>query len=142
VIPVVKSLLERDLTANAAATLADLDHYLKDMVHLNEQGDYDGVLKKYEVIVGRVDPNSLDHQGAALLHLIKKAATEAEVALDFAKKDIEIRGAIVAEFGSVVVVNGHVLQVGDALEEGLIVHHIASDRIEFEFRGVVLARAR
>ena len=142
VIPVVQGLLGRDSTANAAATLEDLQRYLKDMVLLKEKGEYEAVLRKYEIIVGRVDPDSLDQQGAALLQLINKAALQAEVALDFAKKDIEIRGAIVADSGSVVVVNGHVLQEGDALEDGLVIHHIASDRIEFEFRGVVLARAR
>ncbi|MFH0947345.1 MAG: type 4a pilus biogenesis protein PilO [Planctomycetota bacterium] len=142
VIPILKELLERDQTANAAATLDDLRRYLEDMVTLLDQGKYEAVLQKNEIIVDRVDPAALDKEGASLLHLIKKAATEAEVALDFAKKDFEIRGAIVADAGSVVVINGHVLQEGDALEDGLVIHHIASDRIEFVFRGVVLARAR
>ena len=142
VIPLLKELLERDQTANAAATLEDLRRYVQDMALLLEQGKYQAVLQKNEIIVGRVDPGSLDKEGAELLHLIKKAATQAEVALDFAKKDFEIRGAIVADTGSVVVINGHVLQEGDALEDGLVIHHIASDRIEFEYRGVLLARAR
>lgn len=142
VMPVVKALIERDQTASAAATLDDLRRFAQDMAILLRQAEYEAVIKKNEIIEGRIDPSSLGQEGAELLHLIHEAATQAEVALEFAEKDIEIRGAIVADSGSVVVVNGHVLQEGDSLEEDLLIHRIASDRIEFNYRGVVLAKAR
>lgn len=142
VMPVLKSILERDKNATAAATVEDLRAFASEMASLVEDGQYKAAIKKYEFIEGRVDPDALSAEGAELLHLIQRAATKAEVALDFEGKDIEIGGAIVAADRSVVVVNGRVLKEGDALEENLKVHHIEADRVEFEYRGVILARAR
>lgn len=142
VMPIVKALMERDQNAAAAATLEDLRRFRRDMIALLDEADYSGVLKKHEIIKGRIDPAGLSPEAAGLLHEIGKAALQAEIALEFQTKDIEIGGAIVGEEGSVVIVNKHVLQEGDALEDGLTVHRIATDRIEFLYRGVVLARAR
>lgn len=142
VLPTVKSLLERDQQASAAATLEDLRRYSRDMALLLQEAKYEEVMKRHKIIKGRVNVAQLSPESAAVLQLIDKSARNAEVALEFSKKDMEIGGAIVAKSGSVVVVNGHVLKEGDALEDGCVVHRISPDRIEFRYRGVVLARAR
>lgn len=140
--PVLLGLKQRDPNVSARATVDDLRRFEKEMTALLAEGKFDDVLKKHETIKGRVDGRTLSQEGAAILQAITATALEAEVALDFSKKVIVIKGAIVAESGSVAVINGHVLQEGDSLEDGLIVHRIATDRVEFQYRGVVLARAR
>jgi Tfp pilus assembly protein PilO len=140
--PVVQKLLERDPDVSGRATVADLRRMRDEMRTLIDQESFDQVLKRFQSMKGRIDGKHLNAEAATLFQEIQRAAYEAEVAMDFREKDIEIKGAIVSPTGSIVVVNGLVLKEGDSLEDDLVVHHIASDRIEFRYRGVVLARAR
>ncbi len=142
VMPILKKMNGRDTMASAAATLEDLRRFAKDMRQMLQQGNYQGVLQKHKIIAGRIDAKLVGAEGGALLQQIDRCKLEAEVAMDFAKKAIEIKGAVVQDTGSVVVVNGRVLREGDNVEDDLVVHHIAVDRVEFRYKGVVLARAR
>ncbi|MBI4881570.1 MAG: type 4a pilus biogenesis protein PilO [Planctomycetes bacterium] len=142
VMPSLKELLDRDQSASAAATVQDLRRFAEDMATLLDEGKYELVLDKHGIIAGRIDAGSLTAEGAALLHVIETAADHAKKALEFGAKEIRIGGVIVGETGSVVIVNGSVLQEGDALEDGVLVHRIAPDRVDFEYRGVVLSRSR
>jgi len=140
--PVVQALVARDPDVTARATVTDLRRFRDEMRELVTQGHFTLVLKKHQTIKGRVDGKNLTAEAAQLLQEIDRSALEAEVAIDFSGKKLDIRGAIVANSGSVVVVNDRVLHEGDPLEDDLVVHRIAPDRIEFRYRGVVLARAR
>jgi len=141
VMPVIRSLTDRGPSGNAV-TVQDLQHFHDEMLRMAADSNFEAVIAKYSVINGRIESAKLDAKSVALLNRIERTAFEAETALDFHRKEIEIGGAIVAAARSVVVVNGKVLSEGDALEEDLLIHLIASDRIEFEYRGVVLARSR
>lgn len=140
--PILQQLLERDPNAQTNFTSKELRAFRDELRGLISQQAYDQVLKRFQTIKGRVDGKRLNAEAAALLQEIEHSAVEAEVAIDFQSKDIEIKGAIVSPSGSIVVVNGQVLHEGDSLEDDLVIHLIASDRIEFRYRGVVLARAR
>ncbi len=142
VMPILKQMTGRDTMATAAATLEDLRRFAKDMRQMLQQGSYASVIQKHKIIAGRIDTKLVGAEGAALLQQIDRCKLEAEVAMDFAKKAIEIKGAVVQDAGSVVVVNGRVLREGENVEDDLVVHHIAVDRVEFRYKGVVLARAR
>ena len=141
VMPVIRSLSDASPSLNAV-TVDDLQQIHDEMVYLASESNFDGVVAKYSMINGRLESAKLDAEAVALLNRIERTAFEAETAIDFGKKEIEIGGAIVAAARSVVVINGKVLAEGDALEEELVIHRIAADRVEFEYRGVVLARSR
>lgn len=140
--PVVQQLTSRDPNVSSQVTEKDLRRFRDDMRALVDEGSYDAALKKHETIKGRIDGKHITTEAAEILQQIDKAAFEAEVALDFQRKDIDVRGAIVSPTGSIVVINGRVLHEGDTLEDDLVVYRIAADRIEFRYRGVVLARSR
>lgn len=140
--PVVQQLVSRDPNLSSQATVSDLRRFRDEMRSLVDEGSYDSVLKKHQTIKGRIDGKHITTEAAEILQQIDKTAFEAEVALDFQRKNIDVRGAIVSSSGSIVIVNGRVLHEGDALEEDLVVHRITADRIEFRYRGVVLARSR
>jgi Tfp pilus assembly protein PilO len=140
--PVVQQLLDRDPDVSSRATVADLRRFRDELKEFVAKGAFEQVLKRHQTMKGRVDGKNVNAEAATLLNEIDRLAFESQVALDFAGKDIEIKGAIVSPTGSIVVVNGRVLHEGDALEEDLVIHSIASDRIEFRFRGVVLTRSR
>jgi Tfp pilus assembly protein PilO len=140
--PIVQTLLARDPDVTTRATVADLKRFRDEMRRLVGEGKFDQVLKKHQTIKGRVDGKTLTSESAQLLQEIDRAALEAEVAIDFSTKKLDIRGAIVADSGSVVVVNSKVLHEGDAIGDDLFIHRIAPDRIEFRYRGVVLSRVR
>lgn len=133
----------RDLSeVPSAVTTEELRAAHAEMALNLEDGEFEAVIRRHEAITARVVPDALDHAGVALLNDINKAAIQAETAKDFAGIDIEIRGAIVADNGSVAVINGRVLQEGDALGDDLVLHRVLPDRIEFRYRGVILARNR
>lgn len=141
VMPILRSV-DESRGATAAVKLDDLREFRNKMVELLDAGSYAAAVAKFKTIEGRIATAELDPEMLALLQDIERSALQAEAALEFESKDIEIGGAIVASTRSVVVVNGLVLSEGDALEDDLIVHRIAADRIEFEYRGVVLAKVR
>ncbi len=140
--PVVQLLLQRDPDVSSRATIADLRRFRDELEELLVKSEFDQVMKRHQTMKGRVDVKHVTAEANALLQEIDHIALEAEVSKDFSGKQIDIKGAIVATSGSIVVINGRVLHEGDSLEDDLIVHRIASDRIEFRYRGVVLARAR
>ncbi len=140
--PVVQQLVARDPNVTGKTTATDLRSLRDEMRSLLQDGHYDTVIKKHEALQGRIDGKRVTPEIADLIHEIDRVAFEAEVTRDFSSKKLDIKGAIVSPTGSVVVINGHVLHEGDPLEEDLVVHHIAADRIEFQYRGVVLARTR
>lgn len=142
VVPVMKELLQQAQTPDMTASLPELQRFSADMLGLLENGQFQAVLEKHKVINGRIEASRLTSECAVVLADIERLATQAEVAIEFEKKELKITGAVVQASGSVVVINGQVLREGDMLEDGLVVHRIAADRIEFEFKGVVLARAR
>lgn len=125
-----------------AASIEDLRQFRNKMVTLLEEGNYASVVAQFETIDDRLSPEELGPEMLALLQDMEQTAFQARAAMEFESKKIQIGGAIVAASRSVVVVNGLVLTEGDALEDDLIVHRIAADRIEFEYRGVVLAKVR
>ncbi len=141
VMPILRSVGEtRGVTT--AASIEDLRQFRNKMAELLDAGNYAAVVAQFDTIEDRLAPEDLDPEMLALLQDMEQTAYQASAAMDFESKDIEIGGAIVASSRSVVVVNGLVLSEGDALEDDLIVHRIAADRIEFEYRGVVLAKVR
>lgn len=139
--PIVQSLLDRDQGV-AETSVEDLRRASMEMANLMDDRDFEAVLRRRDAIMGNVDPNRLSPEGVAVLDMIEKLAFRAEASLDFSKIALEIGGTIVSESGSVVVINGHVLEEGDVVGDGLIIHHIEPTRVEFRYRGVVLERAR
>lgn len=144
VLPVVQGLRQREGLAAAAATVDELRRYGRDVALLLDEGRWEQVVERVDLITGRVEADTLGPEGVALLQMLEKARFQAQTAMDFERRDIRIGGAIVAGDGgrSVVVVNGKVLTEGEPLEEGLLVRRIAQDHVEFEYRGVRLTKAR
>lgn len=141
--PVVQLLVDRDGNNPKPPTNEELRQVLTAMAVLMDGEDYKGALKRYQTLESRVSPEILDYDGVALLNEMQAAATLAEIAIEFGEIAIEIGGAVVADSGgSVAIINDRVLQEGDALADGLVIHRIAPDRIEFRYRGVTLIRAR
>jgi len=141
--PVVQTLTQEVVNGITQPTNEELRELLTAMAILMDSEDYSAALNRYSTLEGRVIPEELDYQGVALFADIQKAATLAEVAVEFAKIEIEIGGAVVADDGaSVAIINDRVLQEGDALAEDLVIQKITPDRIEFRYRGVTLIRAR
>lgn len=141
VMSVLRTLGRRDSVEVIAATLDDLTHLRDELSRLLAEGEYESIIHRSEVVSERLDASSLGAAGKDLIQSIAEIAHSAEVAHEIASRDFDIGGTIVSDTRSVVVLNGRVFQEGDAVEEGLLIHRIARDRIEFEYEGVVVTWA-
>jgi hypothetical protein len=62
--------------------------------------------------------------------------------MEFTDRNVKVSGVIVRpNNGSVAVVNGKVLGVGDTLDGDILVTSIDVDRVEFNFKSVSIRRS-
>jgi Tfp pilus assembly protein PilO len=129
-----------DLARGQGVTIDELRNVKDAMQQDFDKGAYQHCIDRYELVHGRVHQQNLDQETRVVLDDIQHLVHNAKTAIEFEGKKLRISGRIVQEVNSVVVVNGKVLQEGEALDEDLFVYRIREDRVEFRYRGVVLQK--
>jgi uncharacterized protein YdcH (DUF465 family) len=129
-----------DLARGQGVTIDELRNVKDAMQQDFDKGAYQHCIDRYELVHGRVHQQNLEQETRVVLDDIQHLVHNAKTAIEFEAKKLRISGRIVQEVNSVVVVNGKVLQEGEALDEDLFVYRIREDRVEFRYRGVVLQK--
>ncbi|MFO0981621.1 MAG: type 4a pilus biogenesis protein PilO [Planctomycetota bacterium] len=129
-----------DLARGQSVTLEELRNVKDAMEQDFEKGAYQHCIERFDLVQGRVHQQNLDADVRTVLEDIQRLVHHARTAIEFEARKIRISGRIVQDLNSVVVVNGKVLQEGEALDEDLYVYRIKDDRVEFRYRGVILQK--
>lgn len=117
--------------------LLEIAHAMRQLL---ADGQFVIAMDRYRLFADRFAQAESDPERKPLIDEMKRMHRQAEMALDFGKKKIQVDGIIVSEEGSVVVINGRSYGEGDYVDDDLLVRRILSDSIEFQFKDVVISK--
>jgi Tfp pilus assembly protein PilO len=108
--------------------------------HIDVQ-EYELALQAFATVESALGVADQDPLKQPLVKGLRELKHVADTVLAFEAIDLEIGGVAIYEGRPpVVLVNAEALSEGDIIGDELIIHSIRADRIEFAFRGLVLAR--
>lgn len=108
--------------------------------HIDAQ-EYELSLQAFATVESRLGIADQDPVKQPLVKTLRELKHVADTVLAFEAIELDIGGvAIYAGRPPVALINGQAVSEGEIIGDELIVHSIRPDRIEFAFRGLVLAR--
>lgn len=139
--PVGRLLSERNIVGGSALTLDELGRVRNTMRDLFSRGQYGDVISTYGRVESRFHFVTGTDAGVELIKEVDQLKGEASAILEFSERNVAVTGVIVRpNNGSVAVVNGKVLGVGDTLDGDILVTSIDVDKVEFSFKSVSIRR--
>jgi hypothetical protein len=135
-----RKTLEAESSASGAsdALLREAEAKLR---HHIDRREYAEALSVFATVEPLLPSAEKDPARAQLVAELRSLASESRIVLDFERIALAVTGVVIAEgHAPVAIINGKAVEAGDLLDGGLMVHAIREDEIEFEYRGVVLAR--
>jgi len=130
--------------ANAKSTAGLSRATLQDMLEFMEAALLDGrisdVIAKYEVVQDGLAFTAADNRFDTARR-IRDLYEKATIAQDFSRIPLDIEGLVLIDNGvSALILNGRTYQEGDAIKENLYLKEVASEDVEFVYKGLVIRK--
>ncbi len=139
--PVNRLLAERNIQGSSALTLDELTRTRNTMRDLFARGQYSDLITSYGQVESRFHFVTGTEEGVEMIQEVDQLKREASAIIEFSERSVLVTGVIFRpDNGSVAVVNGKVLSVGDTLDGDILVTSIDLDEVEFNFKSVSIRR--
>lgn len=103
-------------------------------------GEPEAAKARFETAQERLEVLPQDPRYRTVLS-VRKLGIQAQVAIEFSQKKLDIKGVCVFEGGrSGMVLNGQVVQEGDYIDDDLLIKAVGREQVEFVYKGFTLVK--